>query len=279
MTSEVMTRPIPGSSEQSVRFRNAVADIILGFRSWRVWTMLALNEIQRRYRRSVIGQFWLTISMAVSIVALGLLWGMVFHTSLRNTLPFIGVGLMTWNLMVGLIQEDASAFVDSHNYLTQIPVSKTAIVNQVILRNLIMFGHNVILVPIILLFFPPVSFAGFLLIPVGIVFYALNALWVGLLFGTLCARFRDLPPIIGSILQIMFFLTPIIWNPAQVGPSAWYLVHLNPLASFVAILREPLLGVVPEAYSYVMVLAVTVVGFAVAIPLFARFRARIVYWL
>ena len=241
--------------------------------------MLAGNEIQRRYRRSAIGQFWLTISMGVNIVAMGFLWGMIFHTSLRNTLPFIGVGLMTWNLLVALVQETAVAFIGSEGYLKQIRVSKTAIVNQVILRNLLVFAHNVVLVPVILVFFPPEQYLGFLLIPVGLLLYIVNALWLGLLLGTLCARFGDLPPIVGSVMQIMFFLTPVIWNPANVGPAAWYLVHLNPLASFVSILREPLLGIVPGVDAYGTVLAVTLVGFAVTLPFFARFRGRIVYWL
>jgi ABC-type polysaccharide/polyol phosphate export permease len=281
MTSDILTRPIVQVDRGIARERvyGAINDIVHGFAEWRVWTMLAANEIRRRYRRSAIGQFWLTVSMGVNIIAMGLLWGMIFHTSIRNTLPFIGVGLMTWNLLVALVQETATAFVTSEGYLKQIRVPKTAIVNQVILRNVIIFAHNVVLVPVILFFFPPEHYAGFLLVPIGLALYIVNGLWLGLLLGTLCARFGDLPPIIASIMQIMFFLTPVIWNPAQVGPSAWYLVHLNPLASFISILREPLLGLVPDLEAYLMVLAVTVLGFLVAVPFFARFRSRIVYWL
>jgi ABC-type polysaccharide/polyol phosphate export permease len=266
----------PTFKDQILRAAN---DVVLGFAEWRVWTMLALGEIRRRYRRSVIGQLWLTISMGVTIVAMGMLWGMIFHSGLRNTLPFIGVGMMVWGLLAGLIQETATAFVSAEGYLRQICVPKTAIVNQVILRNLIVFAHNAILVPVIYVFFPPEGSFGFLLIPIGLALYIANGLWLGLLLGTLCARFRDLSPIIASVMQVLFFLTPIVWNPDQVGPSAWYVVHLNPLASFVSILREPLLGVVPPAESYWMASCVTLIGFLVAIPFFARFRARIVYWL
>lgn len=276
---EVGTRTKFHVSGFSLRMQHAITDIVQSFVEWRIWTMLATSEVQRRYRRSIIGQLWMTISMAVSIVSMGLLWGMIFKTDVRNTLPFIGVGLMVWSLLSSLILDTAVSFIMAESYLKQIRFSKTAIINQTILRNLIVFAHNVVLVPIILLFFPPEHHLGFLLIPLGIVIYVANGLWLGLLLGTLCVRFRDLSQILASIMQILFFLTPIVWNPDRIGPSAWYLVHLNPLASMVSVLREPLLGIVPEASHYLVALAVTVIGFTVALPFFARFRARIIYWL
>lgn len=268
-----------GKSGLRGQFRDAMNDVVSGFRQWRVWTMLASNEMRGRYRRSGIGQFWMTISMAVTIVAMGLLWGMIFHTDVRNTLPFIGIGLMAWTLLSGIVLETASAFVASESYLKQIRVAKTALINQVILRNLIVFAHYVVLAPIILLVFPPTTYLGFALVPLGIAIYVVNGLWLGLLLGTLCVRFRDLPPIVASFMQVMAFITPVYWNPSQVGPSGWYVVHLNPLSSYLTVLREPLLGIVPNASDYLVVLGVTVLGSVVAAAFFARFRARIVYWL
>jgi homopolymeric O-antigen transport system permease protein len=259
--------------------RAAGDDIFDALAGWRVWAMLALNDIKRLYRRSGIGQFWLTISMAVNIVAMGFLWGVIFKTDMRNTLPFIGVGLIVWGLLAGIVQETATGFIRSEGYLKQIRVSKTSIISQVILRNFIVFAHNIILVPFILLVYPPAQLEGLFLVPVGLIFCAVNAIWVGLLLGTLCTRFRDLPQIIQSVMQIMFFMTPILWNPAQVGSKAKYLIDFNPFATFLTILREPLLGIVPEIQNYWIAAGITVVGFATTLPFFARFRSRIVYWL
>jgi ABC-type polysaccharide/polyol phosphate export permease len=257
----------------------AIEDMLASISGWRVWAMLALNDTKRRYRRSRIGQFWLTISMAVNVVAMGVLWGVIFHTDVRNTLPFIGVGLIVWALMAGIVQDATTTFVGAEGYLKQIRVSKTAIVCQAILKNFIVFAHNIVIVPFILLMYPPEHMMGFLLIPIGLFFYAINGVWIGLLLGMLCTRFRDLPQIVQSIMQIMFFMTPILWNPAQIGPEVKLLVALNPFASFLMILRSPLLGIVPDAGDYWMAIAVTIVGFGITLPLFARFRSRIVYWL
>ena len=107
----------------------------------------------------------------------------------------------------------------------------------------------------------------------------LTAVWVGLLLGTLCARFRDLPQIIANLVQIAFFVTPVIYRPDAVSGRLWAVTHLNPFASFTALLRDPFLGQAPEATHFVMAAVVALGGFAATFLFFARFRARVVYWL
>ena len=100
-----------------------------------------------------------------------------------------------------------------------------------------------------------------------------------MLLGPLCARFRDLPQLIANVMNLAFFITPIMFRPAQVQEQLWFVTHLNPFASLLEILRAPLLGQAPEFYHWVFAGAVTILGFAVAVPFYARFRGRIVYWL
>jgi hypothetical protein len=59
--------------------------------------------------------------------------------------------------------------------------------------------------------------------------------------GAICARFRDIPPIVGSVLQIGFFVTPIIWLPSQLGADDHWLL-LNPFFDLLEVVRKPLLG-------------------------------------
>ena len=108
---------------------------------------------------------------------------------------------------------------------------------------------------------------------------ALNGVWIGMLLGPLCTRFRDLPQIIANVVQLAFFVTPIMFKASQLQERLWAVTHLNPFASFVEIVRGPLLGHIPAGHHYLMVAACTVIGWAVALPFYARFRGRIVYWL
>jgi lipopolysaccharide transport system permease protein len=107
--------------------------------------------------------------------------------------------------------------------------------------------------------------------------WLLDALALATLLGGLCARFRDIPPIVGSLMQMAFFVTPVIWKPELVGAKQWML-PFNPFFSLLEIVRGPLLGEVPGAVVYVSALLWSGVLCAIAWLLFARVRGRIAFW-
>jgi ABC-2 type transport system permease protein/lipopolysaccharide transport system permease protein len=141
-----------------------------------------------------------------------------------------------------------------------------------------MFFHNLIFLALVLAYFqPPLGF-DLLLVPVGLLLFALNALWVGLVLGLVSARFRDIPQIVGNVVQILFFLTPVLWQPGMLGRHAW-VVNLNPFYHFLEMIRTPLIGAPVNTISWAAVVGMSFVGFAIMLPFFARFRARVAYWL
>jgi len=269
----------PSMSAWTTSLRVAMDDIISAVGRWRIWCMLAVNDVRQRYRRSVLGQFWLTVSMGITVGAIGVVYSVLFNQDSATYLPFLGIGLVCWALIAGLVTDSCAAFIQSDGFIRQIRLPRSLFVLRMLLRNLIVFGHNLLIVAIVMIAFAvPVGWATLLVIP-GLVLTMATALWIGLLLGTLCARFRDLPQIVASLVQIAFFVTPVIYRPESLSRRLWVVTHLNPFASFMALLRDPLLGQVPEATHYVMAILVTLGGFALTLPFFARFRARIVYWL
>ena len=67
----------------------AVKDVSSGLAAWRIWTMLASNDIKQRYRRSTLGQFWLTLSMAIMIFSMGAVYSILFTSRLRPLSPIL----------------------------------------------------------------------------------------------------------------------------------------------------------------------------------------------
>ncbi len=261
------------------RVQVGLLDMWHGVVAWRTWWVLAANDIKQRYRRSKLGQLWLTLSMAVSILGLAIVFGVIFNSPLEVYLPYLGIGLIVWGLIAGLVNDLATAYVNAGTYLTSYPGPKSAVIYRTITRNAIMTAHNLVMVPVIIVVLKvPVSFATLLAIP-GLLLILVNAVWLGMVLGPLCARFRDLPQLVVNIMQLMFFLSPIIYRPEQIMDRLWVLTHLNPFASFLEVVRAPLLGQVPELRHYLVILVVTAVGFAVALPFYGRFRGRIIYWL
>jgi ABC-type polysaccharide/polyol phosphate export permease len=260
----------------SLRF--ALLDIKDGLASIYIWPMLGWQEIKQRYRRSVLGPFWMTISTGALIGGMGPLYGKLLNQPVEGYFVYLAIGFVVWILLSSLINEACTVFIAAEGFIKQIRLPYTVHVAKLIWRNLIIFGHNLVIVAIVLLFYPPTWNWQILLMPVGVLLIALNGIWFGLLLGLLCARFRDIAQVVGSLVQVAFFLTPIIWRPSMLGRHEWS-VMWNPIYPFIEIVRAPLLGEPLSTAIWVNAILITLLGYAVMLVFFVRYRPRIAYWL
>ncbi|MGH8185195.1 MAG: ABC transporter permease [Steroidobacteraceae bacterium] len=168
-------------------------------------------------------------------------------------------------------------FIAAESFIKQIRLPFTVYIAGLVWKHLVIFAHNFVIVAVVLAFYRPNWGWQVLLTPLGVLMIALNGIWVGLFLGLLCARFRDIPQVIGSLVQVAFFLTPVMWKPSMLGKYEWT-VAWNPLFPFLEVVRAPLLGATVTAATWITVLLITIAGFALMLAFFARFRQRIAYW-
>ncbi|GFG87082.1 galactan export ABC transporter permease subunit Wzm/RfbD [Mycolicibacter algericus] len=267
---------------ESRTFARARADLTDGFRRHELWLHLGWQDIKQRYRRSVLGPFWITIGTATTAVAMGGLYSKLFHLDLAVHLPYVTLGLIVWNLLNAAILEGADVFVANEGLIKQLPTPLSVHVYRLVWRQMILFAHNIVIyIPIALIFPKPWSWADLSVIPALLVI-ALNCVWVSLCFGILATRYRDISPLLFSVVQLLFLMTPIIWNydtlRAQ-GASRWMtVIEFNPLMHYLEIVRAPLLGAAQPLRHWGVVLVLTVVGWSVAALVLRQFRARVAYW-
>jgi len=143
-----------------------------------------------------------------------------------------------------------------------------------------MFAHNIAVFPVVMLvFLHPITWIALLALP-GLLLVAMNLLWITLILSVVCTRYRDMTQIVQNALQVVFYLTPIIWKqdnlPAGIGQD---LLMLNPFYHLVSIVRSPLLGVYPSALNWVFAVTLMIVGWTAAVLFFGSYRKRIAYWL
>ena len=257
----------------------ALGDIFRGLGAWRIWILLGRADISRRYRRTRLGQFWITGSIAALLIGIGIVYSSLLKQPLNTFMPYVAINFVMWNLISGLVNDGCQTFIEAEGFMKQIDVPYSAHVMRVIVRNSIVFAHNLVIIPIVFLIYlipvpptAPLALFGFALL-------VLNGIWMALLLGTLAARFRDLPQLIQNLMQLAFFLTPIVFRPVDLEENVRTVLMWNPIASILAIVREPLLGKVPTDHDYAMAIGVLIVGFGIALPFFGHFRRRIVYWL
>jgi ABC-type polysaccharide/polyol phosphate export permease len=266
---------LPSASSRNLHL--ALKDLKEGLGAVYIWSRLGWLDIKQRYRRSVLGPFWLTISAGILILAMGPLYGRLFNLKLSEYVPYLAVSYVLWVFIAGLTNDACTTFISAENYIKQVRLPFTVYVMRVVWKNFLMFLHNLVIVLAVLLFLLSRIDWSALLAPFGLLLILVNGVWFGLLLGLLCARYRDIQPIVASLIQIAFFLTPILWKPGMLGRHRWA-ADWNPLFHFLEIVRGPLLGESFAASSWVIVLLVTAGGSLVTLALFARYRNRIAYW-
>jgi ABC-2 type transport system permease protein/lipopolysaccharide transport system permease protein len=259
-------------------FKSAWGDVIDGARLWPLWGTLGWNEILQRYRRSTLGPFWLTASMAVMVIALGVLYAELFRQRIDDFIPFFCVGILAWNLIASYLTESGTLFTASESYIKQISLPFSVYVFRSGWAKLIIFAHNFVIYFGVLIYFRIWPGSVALLAVVGLLFVALNGACASLTIGMVSARFRDIPQVINSVVQILFFVTPVMWKPDALKGHA-YITEYNPFFHLLQIVRAPLLGQLPTAANYMVVVLVTILNAALALYLFGRFRGRIAYWI
>lgn len=258
----------------------AFGDVRAAMQQHHIITTLGWQDVATRYRRSRVGAFWLTINMMVMLAAIGIVFGSLFRQPMAEFLPYLAIGLIIWGLLSALITDGCTSFISASDTILQLRMPLFTHVMRVVWRNLIILGHNLLILPLLFLFFmKPITWLALLAIP-GLALLILNAIWMMIIAAVACARFRDLTQIVQNGMLVLFYVTPIMWTaallPARVGAT---MLDFNPFYHLINIIRAPLLGEAPTALNWTVVVSMALLGWVVALAFFGRYRKRIPYWL
>jgi lipopolysaccharide transport system permease protein len=256
----------------------AIGDIRNALGRWELWLAMAWQDIRQRYRGSMLGPFWVTINMGIMVGLMSAIYGRLFHTPQSDYVPFLTLGFLSWLWMSNTVAESNMLFVLSGRYIKQTRLPVTLFVFRLLARNLIVLAHNfVVYIVVALVVGLNPGWTALLAIP-GMIITMICLFWITLLFAMLSARFRDFPQIINSLIQVVFYVTPILWQPAQLGVKRFLIVDFNPVYYFIEIVREPLMGHLPPVGFWKLTILIMLVITAIVFPLFRRFRGRVAYW-
>ena len=239
---------------------------------------MSWDDIRQRYRRSVLGPFWITLSMGVFILILSIIYSRLFHTPLEHYMPYLTVGYIVWGFISSTTSEACNVFYESAGIIKQIKLPYSIYVMRVIWRNFIVFLHTIVIFIPVAIYFKVMPTPMTLLALPGLLLILLNQVWVTIVLGIFSTRYRDMLPIIVTVIQLMMFATPIMWMVGS-AENLQLVADANPAYHLIEIVREPALGFAPRALSWVIVISMTVVGWGLASALMVSKARRIVYWL
>jgi len=265
-----------GSPEQ--RGRRARWDFVEGIALWNMWSRSSLIELRRRYKRTILGPAWVTVSLLIFGGTLSFVWAGLWKQNVVDFLPFLLSGLIPWTMISGAIGESCCVFLSGEGLIKNQQFPYTVLLYGVLTRNALILGHNLIAYVIIAIGCGvQVNFATLLFIP-GTALVIINCGWMCLLVAVLCSRFRDFQQIVASLLGIAMFVTPVFWAANQLQGKRAIIADANIFYHMIDILRQPLLGKVPSGFSYLFCVVSAIVGWFIAYRLYANKRHRLPYW-
>jgi lipopolysaccharide transport system permease protein len=254
-------------------------DFASSFGQTRLWTTLAVNDIAGRYRGSILGPLWITLAQAAFVAGVAIVYGDLMHVSVEKYVPWMATGVVMWTLISGMIMESSDAFIAGSVIIRQTSIPLPLFVWRVVCRSLLNFAHQIVVIFAVAVWFHyllkiqlPMFVLGFLLVLV-------NITWISFMAAIVSARFRDVQQIVTTALQLIFFISPVIWIPNEMGGVRGNLLRANPVYHMLEVTRTPLIGHQADWHSVMFLVVMGVVGWLVTFLLYGAVRRRIVHYL
>lgn len=253
----------------------ALREFLRSAKLWRVWLRLGLLDVRMRFRRSLIGPSWIFLSLGVTITAIGYVYSHLLGQDIATFIPFLTAGLVVWGYLTASITEGGNAFVASEGYIKQIALPIYVYVFRFFVSISLTALISLAAFFAVALVFGVRFGLGTMWVMPGLVLLAIASLLLVLIQAHVNARFRDAGTLAGVVMQVGFYVTPVIFPPellVERGRKA--VVFLNPLYHLLEVVRWPLLhGEPAQAVNYVGS-AVVLVALAVCGLLLMRIYGR-----
>lgn len=253
---------------------NEISD---AFRSYEFWFYGGLHDMRQRYRRSVIGPFWLTLLMGAQIAGISTVFSYILKQETATYVPYLAAGFVIWAFISGCIVEAGSVFISSSSSIKNIRIPLLNFVLRHIWFNLIVLWHNAIVLVVVGILYGSYLTSSLPGLLISLPILILNLVWITMALAYFSARFRDVPMIVGAVMSFMFMVTPIFWRVDQL-PERFPLVQFNPFFHLVELIRGPLLGNGLTSESLLFCTVMALLGWAFAGFLFGRARKNVPFW-
>lgn len=259
-------------------FLKGCSELLWASRSLDLWILMGSLEVRHRYHRSKIGTFWITLSMAVLVGTISIVWAYIFNVSVKDYLPHLTVGMIVWGYISTTLNESCTIYPSNAGYLKQVRSPHLLFIFQLLFRNILVLAHNYIILIAVLLIYADTSILGFGISLLSLLLVTINLFWMCGVVGLLTSRYRDLYQMVGALLQIIFYITPIVFKTDHMSETVRTMFSLNPFFHAINSIRAPLLKNEFPLNSLVLLALSAVFGMALTMIIYGKYSKRISYW-
>ncbi len=241
---------------------------------------LVVRTLKVRYRRSAIGFLWTMLHPLVMMVVWTVLFSQVFRFQVENYLVYALSGITFWQFFTQTVTSNLHSLRGNARLLTKLPVPKAVFPISTVLSGLVNFTFAIVpLLGIAIVtgapFGPSLAF-----LPIGMAIATVFTLGAGLLLAPLSVMFSDTVEVVGIVLSLVLYLTPVFYPPSIIPVHLRTFFRLNPLAAILEVFRAPLVtGGLPATTDLMIAVASSLVVFGLGAWVFTVTSRRIALYL
>ena len=255
-------------------------DILTIFKESSKWIYLGYHDIYLKYSRSFLGPWWSVLTVTVILGFLSSVWSQIFDISLMSYLPHLIICYIFWLWISSTLLDLSNFIIDQSSLISQIKISHWVLLMRVFFRNTLILLHNSLIIVLMFIVLKMqidlISFAKLIVIFfISSIFLISN----GMLLAILVTRFRDFLPIVSTVINLIFFITPIIWDEKILNKNI-FILDINPIYWILNLIESSLIERLSMNYSYLInLILVTLISLILSILVHKIYRSKIIHWL
>jgi ABC-type polysaccharide/polyol phosphate export permease len=255
---------------------SVLKSIYLAFRQWPIWLWFGRQDIRSRYRGSLLGPLWLVLNLGILVAGLSIIYATIFSLRLEVYVPYVALGFIIWWFVSGSLTESCYAFTANAQIIRNMPLPLSIHVLRVLTRQTLLMAHNLVVYIIVAIVFDIRPTANIFLVIPGFLLVTSLLFTGGLSLAIICARYRDVPHIVSSVIQVVIFITPILFLKDMLKKKM-LIADMNPFFHIIEAMRAPLLGQAPEMLTWEFLIVANLLSALVAVWLMRRAGHRVAY--
>ncbi len=267
------------SAAKRVGVKGVFYDLYHGFKMGPLWQNFALDEIQNRYRRSVLGLAWIGVSYLFFVLVIVLFFRGLSAADPLMFLVHVSIGFTAFTFMVGNITDGCDVYRSATAWIKSTSLPYSIYIYKSIFRSIFTFVIQIILAFAVIFIAGWRPQIGALMALPALLVYLVNAIWIQMLFGLFATRYRDISHLVSTVTRLLFFATPILWTLGQRGGMVQKIAYINPMTHYIEIFRAPIMGTPIIPHSWIIVIGLTLFGWAITIIASSFMSKRLPFWI
>ena len=216
-------------------------DIIKSLSKIRILIFLSFLEIKYKYTRTSLGAFWNTIAALVFIFIVSKVYSGILNENNDDLFLYSSIGYIFWILCSSVITESMRILIDNEGILKDIKINIIDLVLRQLIKNLIIFLHNSIIIIIgMIVYLDGLNLINIFVFIINFFILISILFFSSIFFAFIALIYRDVIQLVSTLMFLLFLITPIFWKSKIVIDM--FFVKYNPFYYIVDIIRSPLLN-------------------------------------